>query len=383
MINSILKSLLCAALLLAASTGAYSQTKAETRQYNKAVGKPSVQAFDRFLKKYPSSVYAAEISARRDTLLSISPYSRAEAEAVMSEFMPDGALFLAFPDRKDAVDRIYGICVCSSELDLGHVKLYTAVMGEDGWSLADSYESPTAALSSEGAARSFVDSTAVFEIRGDRYFRFNFLTKAADSDKMSYTAATWSPAGDAYSEVVFEGHDILQPGDGVPFRIEGRVNENSIMNPDRPEARLMMAAINENPCLEQIPAGDYLTDAAIDWWLEQNPGALGSATKLNFNILPENSSLVEQFEASRDKKSSSRYTAALFDIRGYSVIVVKQKADGNYVLAWAEPECEDHYRDRLLNSITFEDANTLEMFYYHGNRHFDYKLNLTSKTVKR
>ncbi len=157
---------------------------------------------------------------------------------------------------------------------------------------------------------------------------------------MSYTAATWSPAGDAYSEVVFEGHDILRPGDGLPFRIEGRINENSIMNPDRPEARLMMAAINENPCLEQIPAGDYLTDAAIDWWLEQNPDALGSATKLNFNILPENSSLVEHFEASRDKKNSSRYTAALFDIRGYSVIVVKQKADGNYVLAWAEPECE-------------------------------------------
>lgn len=381
--NRILKFLLCAVLLAAAPAGAFSQTKAETRQYNKAVGKPSVQAFDRFLKKYPSSVYAAEISARRDTLLSISPYSSAEAEAILSEYLPSGALFLAFPDRKDAVDRIYGVCISSSELDLGHVKLYTAVRGEDGWTLADSYESPTAALASEGASRQFVDSTAVFEIRGDRYFMFNFLTSAADSDKMSYTAATWSPAGDAYSEVVFEGHDILQPGEGLPFHIEGRVNENSIMNPGRPEAKLMTAAMNENPCLKQIPAGDYLTDAAIDWWLEQNPGALSSATKLNFNILPENSSLVEQFEASRDKKSSSRYTAALFDIRGYSVIVVKQKADGNYVLAWAEPECEDHYRDRLLNSITFEDANTLEMFYYHGNRHFDYKLNLTSKTVKR
>lgn len=381
--NRILKFLLCAALLLAASTGAYSQTKAETRQYNKAVGKPSVQAFDRFLKKYPSSVYAAEISARRDTLLSISPYSSAEAEAILSEYLPSGALFLAFPDRKDAVDRIYGVCISSSELDLGHVKLYTAVRGEDGWTLADSYESPTAALASEGASRQFVDSTAVFEIRGDRYFMFNFLTSAADSDKMSYTAATWSSAGDAYSEVVFEGHDILQPGEGLPFHIEGRVNENSIMNPGRPEAKLMTAAMNENPCLEQIPAGDYLTDAAIDWWLEQNPDATTSATKLNFNILPDNSSLVEQFEAAGDKKSSSRYTAALFDIRGYSVIVVKQKADGNYVLAWAEPECEDHYRDRLLNSITFEDANTLEMFYYHGNRHFDYRLNLTSKTVKR
>lgn len=379
---NILKPLLCAALLTAASVCAHSQTKAETRLYNRALEKPSVQAFDRFLKKYPSSVYAVEINARRDTLLSISPYSEAEAEGLLAAYLPSGAVFKAFPDRKEAVDRIYGVCIASSELDAGHLKFYTLVKGEDGWNLADSYLVPTAGGNS-AEQKQFVDSTAVFEIRGERYFRFNLLSSSAGSDKLDYTAATWSPSGDSYSEVVFEGRNILQPGDSLPFLIEGRINESSIMNPALPEVRLMTASIGENPCLKELPEADYLTDVAIDWWLEQNPDATTSATRLNFNILPENSSLVEQFNASRDKESSARYSAALFDLRGYSVIVVKQKADGSYVLAWAEPECKDHYRDRLLNSISFEDANTLEMFYYHGNRHFDYKLNLASKTVKR
>ena len=122
---------------------------------------------------------------------------------------------------------------------------------------------------------------------------------------------------------------------------------------------------------------------AIAWWLEQNPDATTSATHLKFNILQPESSLVEEFTASKNRKNSSKYTAAMFDHRGYTVIVVFQKDDGNYVLAWAEPEAKDHYRDRLLNSIAFDDANTLAMSYYHGNRTFKYRLNLASKNLRR
>ncbi len=147
--------------------------------------------------------------------------------------------------------------------------------------------------------------------------------------------------------------------------------------------RLLLQAVRDNPLLEEIPENFYLTDAAVQWWLEQNPDALTTARNLKFNILPENCSLVEEYTKARGKKNSSKYTAAMFDHREYTVIVVYQKEDKNYVLAWAEPECKDHYRDRLLNSISFDDANTLSMDYYHGNRTFKYRLNLTSKTLRR
>ena len=379
---NILKALLCAALFLASAAGAYPQTKAESRLYSRTIEKPSLEAFDKFLKRFPNSVYSAEISARKDTLFSISPYSTAEAEAILAGFVPEGALYKAFPERKEAVDRIYGVCISAPDLEESRVRLYAIDRGENGWALEYFYEPSVSALK-PGWAKEFADSCSVLEIAGSKCFRLNCIASSPDGKEMNYAAFAWTPSKDSFISLVFRGKNILRPGEDMPYHIEGRVEDNMLVNADRPETRLLIASINENPCLEQIPAEDYLTDAAIDWWLEQNPDALGSATKLNFNILPENSSLVSSFESAKDKKSSARYSAALFDIRGYSVIVVRQKADGQYVLAWAEPECEDHYRDRLLNSIKFEDANTLEMFYYHGNRHFDYKLNLSSKTVRR
>ena len=376
-----LKVLLCAALLMVSAAGVRSQTKAESRLYARTTEKPSLEAFDKFLKRFPNSVYAAEISARKDTLLSISPYGEAEAEAILAGFAP-GALYKVFPERKEAVDRIYGVCIAGSGLEETRVRLYALVRGENGWALEYAYE-PSVSAFKPGWTKQFADSSSVHEIAGSKCFRLNCLASSPDGREMNYVAFAWTPSGDSFISLAFTGKNVLRPGEDMPYHIEGRIEDNMLVNADRPETRLLIASINENPCLEQIPAEDYLTDAAIDWWLEQNPDAIGSATKLNFNILPENSSLVSSFESAKDKKSSARYSAALFDIRGYSVIVVRQKADGQYVLAWAEPECKDHYRDRLLNSIKFEDANTLEMFYYHGNRHFDYKLNLSAKTVKR
>ena len=256
----LLKILLCAAVLSGASVCASAQTKAETKLYTRTVEKPSLKAFDKFLKKYPSSVYAEDISARRDTLLSITPYSVAEAEAIISEYLPAGSVFKAFPDRKDAVDRIYGVCISSPELDYSHIKLYTAVLTDGAWSLADSYESPTSSCG-EGSSRRFADSTAVYEIRGDRYFRFNFLTESAGSDEMCYTAATWSPANDSYSEVLFEGRNILASGDSMPFRIEGRINESAVLNPELP-AESGRPDLGD-PAELQHPAGEQFTGGAL------------------------------------------------------------------------------------------------------------------------
>lgn len=379
----IIRKIFLAALVLAAAVaGASAQTRAESRLYGKTLEKPSLEAYDKFLKRFPESVYAADIEARKDTLLNISPYTLADAEAIASGFLPSGSLFKAFPQRSSAVDMIYAICIDAPDLDESHVRLYTLELGSDGWILNNSYESPSSGHGPK-TEKQFVDSTSCFRIAGKSCFRINYLASVPGSGKLSYVAGTWIPQDDSYTEVKFNGNDILQPGDSLDYRIEGRSNESSLVNTDRTAIRLMLADMQKNPGLVQISEGDYVTDAAIEWWLENNPGATTSATSVDMNILPENSSLVERFNSERDKKNSSKYTASLFDIRGYSVIVVKQKSDGKYLLAWAEPECKDHYRDRLLNNILFDGTNTLKMYYYHGRQHFDYELNLASKSIRR
>lgn len=367
-------ALLLAALPLSA------QTKAETKLYNKTLSKPSVEAFDKFLRKYPSSVYAAEITARKDTLLNISPYSEAQAAAIAAELLPGGVSFRAIADRREAVDRIYAVCLDGEGLALDQVRIVTLEKGRSAWAMTGTYDAP--ASSADGMAeRAFVDGTQTFDIRGTRFLRFNYLMRSADGAQQAYVAAAYAPQTDDFGCVSFSGKDIRRGDDA--YRISGRSDAALLSGLDRPWMRLLLKDVDENPCLEAIPENFWLTDAAIEWWLEQNPGALTDATHLKFNIIQKESSLVEEFTKARGKKNSGKYTAAMFDHRGYTVIVAYQKADDNYVLAWAEPECKDHYRDRLLNSIAFDDANSLAMSYYHGNRTFKYHLNLASKNLRR
>ncbi|MDO5000126.1 MAG: hypothetical protein Q4E27_07775 [Bacteroidales bacterium] len=378
-----MKRILTAGLvLLLAAAPLSAQKRAETRLYQKALSKPSVEAVDKFLKRYPSSVYAAEILARKDTLLNISPYDEKQAREIVAELLPAGSGALAIADRREAVDRIYAVCLRGEGLGLDQVRIVTFRKGADGWSQEGVYDAPAA--DAEGMARrQFVDESTVFKIRDTRYLRFNYLMSSEDEGLQTYVAAAYAPQTDEFGCVSFRGTPIHGTGHVPPYHIYGRSDEAMLSGMDRPWMRLLLKDIQDNHWLESIPENIYLTDAALEWWLQQNPDALTSATHLKFNILQKESSLVEEFAKAKGKKNSSKYTAAMFDHRGYSVIVVYQKADDNYVLAWAEPEAKDHYRDRLLNSIAFDDANTLAMSYYHGNRTFKYRLNLTSKNLRR
>jgi hypothetical protein len=376
-----MRKLLTAALvLLLAAAPLSAQKRAETKLYQKTLSKPSVEAFDKFLKKYPSSVYAEDILARKDTLLNISPYDEAQAKQIAAGLLPGGIEFRALADRREAVDRVYAVCLEGENLALDQVRIVTLRKGADGWSQEGVYDAPAA--DAEGMRfREFVDETSVVDIRGTRYLFFHYLMSGTGGQ--AYVAAAYAPQTDEFGCVTFRGKSILGSGHVPQYNILGRSDEAMLSGMDRPWMRLLLKDIQDNPWLEYVPEKDYLTDAALEWWLQQNPDALTSATHLKFNILQKESSLVEEFSAAKGKKSSSKYTAAMFDHRGYTVIVVYQKADDNYVLAWAEPEAKDHYRDRLLNSIAFDDANTLAMSYYHGNRTFKYRLNLASKNLRR
>jgi len=374
--------LLAALVLLLAAAPLSAQKRAETKLYNKTLEKPSVAAFDKFLKKYPSSLYAEDILARKDTLLNISPYDLAQARSIAAGLLDGPGEFLAIADRREAVDRIYALCLDGDGLGLDQVRIVTFVKNAGGWEREGVYDAPAA--DAEGMERrEFVDGTSTADIRGTRFLFFNYLMSSGDGAQQSYVAAAYAPQTDEFGCVSFRGKDIRGTGHVPPYHILGRSDEALLSGMDRPWMRLLLKNIQDNEWLEYIPENFYLTDAAVQWWLEQNPDALTTAKNLKFNILPENCSLVEEYTKARGKKNSSKYTAAMFDHREYTVIVVYQKEDKNYVLAWAEPECKDHYRDRLLNSISFDDANTLSMDYYHGNRTFKYRLNLTSKTLRR
>lgn len=374
------KLIIILSLLVLPALPAVAQTKAETRQYGKTVAAGDLKSFDKFLKKYPNSVYAQDILARKDTLLNITPYTLSDAEAIASPFIGENALFKAVPSRKEAVDRIDVIAAKADSLKVGEFRLMVLLKGSGGvWNIDSSYDR-IVFDDEEISSVEFVDSSFVVNVSRIECLFFNCLLSSGNSKHQDYLALAWFPSRDLVSTELFSGKSILGE-DESGYRILGRMEQADAAA--TPEKNLLRKMISENARLEKVSDADYFTDQAIGFWLENNPDALTTATRIKASAIPEGSSLIEQYNAAKGKQSSAKYNAALFDFRGYTIIVVFVKSSGDYILAWVEPECKDHNRDRLLNNIEFEDANSLEMFYYQGRKYFKYHYNITSKTLRR
>lgn len=365
------KRFLALAILCLFTINAASQTSAETRQYNKIVKKASVALIDNFLKKYPNSTYTEDLVARRDTLLSITPYSNEEAKEIMSQFITE-AEYHSFPVREEGIDKIYSVQL----MDDSYI-FYNAVLEVKGkksaWKLLETDSFQT---NMEEAAQ-LEDNNIQAQIQiigGDKYLICSYLY-----GRERYVYFSYCPSNHQFAELVFSGKTI-ENRDGS-IMIEGTSN-NSLYGQARSDVAVLSMMMDNNPMLKRIPNDILLSDLAIEDWLNANPDALTNAKKVTMLSLPKEASLIELFEKAK-KSSNSKYSAAIIDVRGWTVVVVKQKSDGNYLLAWAEVECKDHKNDRLLNSLSFTDANSMKMSYYHGRKTFNYILNIASKTLSR
>lgn len=355
------------------------QTKQETRLFDKTISKATLAAYDKFLSKYPQSVYAELIAAKRDTILSITPYSSAEALDILAGIDPQGdfssgkVTALAFPSRADAVDRIVAVGITPDTLSFTGVRVYSLTLGKNGWNLDDCTDYPAGCSPSEFAPCGFDGNGSLED--GTVYFKVSY--ESAGSGRLGCSAIAFIVNEFSMQSLSFSGKNL---GDG---RIEGISDEAMLVGMERPVMQRLKKEIDSDPRLVRISEADYLTDEAVSWWLANNPDALTTASRIKFGSVPAESSLVQKYLSAKGKQNCSKYRAAMFDIRGYTVIVAYHKASSSYVLAWAEPECRDHYRDRLLNDIYFESGSSLAMFYYHGRRTFKLHLNLAEKTIKR
>ena len=406
-----MKRLISIAVLTALSLGMlYAQTPAETKLYNKTLKKPSVKAYEKFLAKYPSSVYSLEILTLRDsTLFAAVDKEDAEAVEAFAAAHPDSplsgqvgdviarhntsplskeeamaAVRALAPSATDAVgyrraNRDYALGLSAEG---GALTLYRCALGADGaWALADTRSLERYNLDGKLADCKLDGPVELVEIDGKKFLSFNYINSSDNSKGIEYVVSLFNPADDSVTHSMFYGRD-MSAKDGL--KIEGQCPE-ALSSLVLPENAWLLNRINSDPRFEQISKANALTDDSIAWWLEKNPEAETRASRLNFGALDEESSLVAGFKAarSRDKDSSRSFTAALFDIRDYTVIVAYSKTYKNYILVWCEPVCKNKNRDKLLNTIYFEDDTSLALFYYKGKTTFKNRINLANRNIRR
>lgn len=356
-----LRTILAAALLLMMPLSLGAQTKAETSLYNKTVKKPSVKAANKFLKKFPQSVYAQKVLDIKDSLLTL-----VFNEECVSKLSKEDALAAAGgtldavgwkKDKKEHVIALYSdftlrILSPDGKLeDTRTIPVYTMEEGPQPLSLT----LPMEVISPVGARRNYV--------------HFGYRNGSSE-----YVEVLYLPEEDILHQAIFYGTPVK---DG---QIEGQSPEMMEGLTLTPEVYWLVGRLRENPSLIQLSKADILTDQSIRWWLEKNPKAQTSASKVSFGLLDPESSMVAAFKKASKERGKS-YSVAMFDIRGYTVICASK--GGEYSLVWAEPVCRNRKTDKYIRSIYFEsDGTTLDLMYYKGKTTFKKKVSLASQSLR-
>ena len=360
--RKILILLLAGLFLLPSQAGA--QSKGETRQYGKFLKKPTLEAAAKFLKKYPESVYAPEVMQARDSIIRVQNTSligKEEALRVAGECLD------AVGWRKDNVEHVLALYP-------GFVlRTLTPAGVEEGFRDIPVYSQSD----TPGTCTLVLPMEVVAPLGTRNYVHFAYLNGNSE-----YVEALYLPEEDVAHQAIFYGTGV-KPGEGEAYRIEGQSPEWMEGLTLTPEVAWLAARLRENASLVELSKADLLTDASIRWWLDKNPRAETSASKLVFGALDAESSLVAAYRKAGKEKGKS-YNAALFDLRGYTVICVASRKTGEYSLVWCEPAAKNKYRDKFLNSIYFEsDGTTLVLFYYKGKKTFKYRISMANQTIRR
>ena len=405
--------LISSAVLLLAVTAVSAQTKQETSLYTKTLKKPSVKAYDKFLTKYPESVYRLEILTRRDSAI-FDALDQEDAYAV-ADFIkqhPDSPVLTlanevmerhnttsiskedavavakaALPQAADAIGYKWmgKEQVLALALDGADAVAYSITKDGDGaWTPQEMKRFERYSLDGKLDMSRLEGPVQVVKLNGRNILAFNTLNYNADAMSLEYVSSLYDIENDMLTNAMFYGRNLGKSLDA--YMIEGQSPEAALSGGVMlPENAYLLNAFNENPALQQISKADALTDDSIAWWLSKNPAAETKGSRLTFGSLDEESSLVEGFKRcpSRNKDSSANFTAAMFNIRGYTVIVDYSKANKSYNLVWVEPECKNKNRDKYLNTIYFDDANSISMFYYKGKTTFKYHVNLATHAIRR
>lgn len=387
--------LLAALLLLPACLSA--QTKGETSLYAKTLKKPGLKSAAKFLKKYPESVYAPKVLRLRDSVVffALDPEDAEGVKAFRKDY-PESPFRELADERiarhntsaiaKEDALKVAGDCLDAvgwKKDNVEHVlaldKDFTVRILSPAGEIQSSRSIPVHTLQAEVQTPSelALPLEVVAPLGTRRYLHFAYLNGGTE-----YVEVLYLPEEDIINQAMFYGTAMKPAADGG-FRIEGQSPEDIEGLTLTGEVAWLLGRIRENPSLVQISKADLLTDNAIRWWMEKNPRAGKASGKIIFGSLDPESSIVAAFKKARKEKGKN-CTAALFDIRGYTVICTQSRKDGGYSLAWCEPRCKNKYRDNFLNSIYFEsDGVTLVMFYYRGRTTFKYRLSTASQMLRK
>lgn len=390
-------------LLLAISTllftPVFAQKKGETKLFKNTIAKGDTTSFNKFLAKYPNSVYAPTIQAKKDSLIksyNTTIYSKEEAGRIFSENVAAaanklyGVDFVALSARKNNKEYIVGVISPSKEdpYTLHIVRIDETAPGE--WQESFSNNASRYMQDDNLKLFSMASIDDIFNgkttpqeviIDGEKHICFYHLNYTEGTDERS----GW-PNNTA--ELVA---NLVSLGDGTLFSsiYAGERNGNEIEGScadiaqvgimATPQMNWLMRSFGKSTQLKPFDKEKELTKKAIQWWYDNNPQG---STRLNFGVLEENHPIVKRFLEDKYIESSKSNRATFFEIMGTTVICNYNKGTKQYLLLHCEKQPSDSQKEKSLNTLYFEKDNTIVLYYYKGKQAIKERIDLNAKTKR-
>lgn len=365
------------AALLSAGTTAQAQSRKERKTYEAAIEKGTAEALRKYLTRYPEGYYATIVGNKLDTVLNISPITDKDAEKILKALIrgSDEQKIKAIAFRENGIDFIAGF-VNGQFSDGNGILLLVAENNNGFWQTPVQKRIEKYTLSENDVLTYPSGEFKCLSLDDGKHIHLGYRNVDQTDFTCEYVESLIRCSDFDATNVIFRGH--LMEGN----RIEGRCPEMMGNNDKNGKLLYLLDRISNNEKLVTISDADAGSDNAIEWWIKNNPEATTKSRTVIFGVLPEDCSIVSEFEKYDGKEKCADYSAALMEFRGYSIVCAKNR-NKSHILVWCEPLCKDRTRDRNLNTIYFEKGSTLALFYYQGRNAFKYKINLNSKTISR
>ena len=380
-------------------TPVFAQKKGETKLFKNTIAKGDTTSFNKFLAKYPNSVYAPTIQAKKDSLIksyNTTIYSKEEAGRIFSENVAAaanklyGVDFVALSARKNNKEYIVGVISPSKEdpYTLQIVRIDETAPGQ--W--LESFSNNASRYMQDDNLKLFSMASIddIFNgkttpqeviIDGEKHICFYHLNYTEGTDERS----GW-PNNTA--ELVA---NLVSLGDGTLFSsiYAGERNGNEIEGScadiaqvgimATPQMNWLMRSFGKSTQLKPFDKEKELTKKAIQWWYDNNPQG---STRLNFGVLEENHPIVKRFLEDKYIESSKSNRATFFEIMGTTVICNYNKGTKQYLLLHCEKQPSDSQKEKSLNTLYFEKDNTIVLYYYKGKQAIKERIDLNAKTKR-
>ncbi|MBR5855698.1 MAG: hypothetical protein IKY70_00280 [Bacteroidales bacterium] len=392
-----LRIILTLLVSLIAMHPATAQKKGETKLFNNAIAKGDTISFNKFLTKYPKSVYAPIVQAKKDSLIksyNTTALSPEEAAAIIKANVPalanteSGIGFIALSGKKNNKEYIVGV-VAPQKDDPSTLKVIRIDQTEQGgWqeslstNAARYMQDDALTLFSMASINDLFCNRCIPEevvIDGDKYICFYYLNYSTGSDERSgwpnnnieLVANLVSMADGTIYSTTYAGE---RNGDIIEGSLADIAQGGSMSTP---QMTWLMRSLGKSSQLKPFDREKALTKKAIQWWYDNNPQG---SSKLNFGVLEEDHPIVKRFLEDKYIEKSKNNRATFFNIMGTTVVCNYNKSTNQYLLLSCEKEPANPKTEKNLNTLYFEKENVIVLYYYKGKQAIKERIDLNAKT---